>query len=361
MINPGRMNVSQGQLSSHQIANLSEKLPRASKAVVWVGDKKFLPLIEVSMSTFVKTLEMDAFAENVTLCLIHDGVSRESLETLEQGLQLPDNLKFSGLEIPRNFPEVHPASTYPSISYARLLIPSVFANYETVLYLDADTWILQDLSPLLLNQLPDGNTIGAALDPSIAIQVEQRAPTPPQTEMGTADVYLGGKLGLESSDDYFNAGVLVFHPNKMNPASFDDFWVDRVKSYPYWMADQDVLNSYARGRFARLDGSWNYLMGHNWPKSPAKKDIKILHFTGLARPWLIYLGTFCKPYHQLVISASVRGGIDDFYSGNPPAMVLRTILLFGFRSLPGSLSRLVRPVLAPINRRLMASRNRFLS
>ncbi|EIC91874.1 hypothetical protein IMCC13023_03530 [Candidatus Aquiluna sp. IMCC13023] len=334
--------MSQGQLSSDQIANLSGKLPRASKAVVWAGDKKFLPLIEVSMSTFVKTLELDAFAENVTLCLIHDGVSRESLETLEQGLQLPGNLKFSGLEIPRNFPEVHPASTYPSISYARLLIPSVFANYETVLYLDADTWILQDLSPLLLNELPDGHTIGAALDLNMANHVLWRSPTPSKTETRTADEYLWEKLGIDSADAYFNAGVLVFHPNQMNVASFDDFWVERVQNYPYWFSDQDALNSYVRGQFARLDGSWNFQSHSSWPKSPEKGAAKVSHVSGHFRPWNIYLGEFYEQYHQLVISASERHGSRDFYAANPVTMAIRTILVFGLRSMPVSLRRLVR-------------------
>ena len=90
----------QGQLSSDQIANLSGKLPSASKAVVWAGDKKFLPLLEVSMSTFVKTLELDAFEEDVALCLMHDGLTPESLQVLEQNLQLPSKLKFCGLEMP---------------------------------------------------------------------------------------------------------------------------------------------------------------------------------------------------------------------------------------------------------------------
>lgn len=338
--------MSQGQFSSDQIANLSEKLPSASKAVVWVGDEKFLPLIEVSMSTFAKTLRLDTFAENVTLCLIHDGVSRESLEILGQSLQLPSNLKFCDLEIPKNFPEVHPASTYPSISYARLLIPSVFAKYETALYLDADTWILQDLSPLLLNDLPDGHTIGASLDLGMAIHVDQGSPTPPNTGTRTAGEYLKEKLGIESVDDYFNSGVLVFHPNQMNPVSFDEFWVHRVKTYAYWFADQCVLNAYAKGQFARLDGSWNHMSQSSWPKSPAKRAINISHINGRARPWKIHMGKFYKPYHQLVVSSATKHGLRDSYTENPMRMAIRTISHFGFRSMPAFLRRLARWAIA---------------
>jgi lipopolysaccharide biosynthesis glycosyltransferase len=180
----------------------------------------------------------------------------------------------------------------------------------------------------------------------MAIHVKRKTPTPAHTETRTAGEYLRKKVGVEVGD-YLQAGVLVFHPNQMNAALFDDFWVDRVKSYPYWFGDQDVLNSYVKGRFARLDESWNYQVGFSWPKSPAKKDVRILHIAGLFRPWLMYLGKFYRPYHQMVMRASERYGSTDFFSGKPSAIATMTALMFGFMLLPASLKSLLKRVRQP--------------
>ena len=337
----------QGRLLDAQIEDLSTKLPLARRAVVWAGDQNFLPLIEASITTFTKSLNLGLFQDNLAVCLFHDGIGTESLNLLEKSLNLPDQLQFCDLELPKNFPAIDPESAWPTLAYARLLIPSVFAQFETVLYLDGDTWILDDLSPILLNPLPDGNSLGAVPDLVMAKHVLEKSPTPKKTKTLSADRYLSEKLEIQSVNDYFNSGVLVFHPSQMSPETFNEHWLENIRHNHYWFPDQDILNTYAKGQFARLDGEWNYLSQSTWPKSPTNQSIKILHLAGKTRPWRIHMGKFYQNYHQFVRGSAARHGVTKAYVTGPVLKIIRTILVFVFRMSPASLRRLARKVMRP--------------
>ena len=82
-------------------------------------------------------------------------------------------------------------------AYLRISLPSLLQkySYKKVLYLDADTLVLDDIVQLydtpLVNQ-----TIGAVIDPGQAYALK--------------------RLGIHSSDYYFNSGVMIIDIDRWN-------------------------------------------------------------------------------------------------------------------------------------------------
>lgn len=172
----------------------------------------------------------------------------------------------------RSFDGFATAHYISRMTFARFLIPSVLP--ETVsraVYLDADTLVLGDLSPLWNVDLDDYPT-AAVLD---GLDKHIRANTP-----GFEDV--------PRVKRYFNAGMLAIDVKKWR----DTKLVDDAHRYllanpktPY--SDQDALNVVCDGQWKELDSRWNF-QGHlhcSVGELPAEEMPAIVHFVTALKPW----------------------------------------------------------------------------
>ena len=136
--------------------------------------------------------------------------------------------------------KIHPIKISPEIledapvpkritkeTYYRLLMMDYLPeNIDRILYIDPDTIVLRDLSPLY-NIDFKGKTIAAA----------------GHTKLFIEDInHLRFKTGKESR--YFNAGVMMVNLEKMRKTVSGQMIFDYVKKHQRWLflADQDVLN-----------------------------------------------------------------------------------------------------------------------
>lgn len=155
--------------------------------------------------------------------------------------------------------------------YYRLFFPALISpEIKKLIYIDADTLILQDLAPLY-NFDTNSKPIAAAPDKGMF----------PRPELGTI-----------AEDSYFNSGVMVIDTEQWRKQEVFKKSLTFLQTYPekiIW-ADQDVLNAVLLGNWQKLDYEFNF-MRECVPTFLGKTDrakllarIFVLHFNG-PKPW----------------------------------------------------------------------------
>lgn len=165
-------------------------------------------------------------------------------------------------------------------TYYRLSIPSLFPQFEKVIYADIDMIFQQDLSELYQSSLLHNELLAAVLD--LAIDDKFYFPsTFPQ------------KIG-KTVKDYFNAGFLVMNLKRMREENvMEEF--NRHAKIKYDQNDQDVLNVVCNGRVQILPSMYNFQLNHfsNYMWGRKTSEIQFgelfkhatLHYTWKHKPW----------------------------------------------------------------------------
>lgn len=200
---------------------------------------------------------------------------------------VPDlDIRFLDVEqvVPHGLPRV---SVFSRAAYGRLFAPQCLGPESSrILYLDADTIVLNRISPLFEQGLGE-HAVGAVQSVSLPF-------------ISAADGLPYWKdSGVAHDAPYFNSGVLVIDCerwiNERIAQRALHAAVDHQESI-LW-PDQDALNVVLRGDFARLDSRWNVEsplrqpsnLGHALfdPTEIARAidDPAIVHFNGSPKPW----------------------------------------------------------------------------
>jgi lipopolysaccharide biosynthesis glycosyltransferase len=137
------------------------------------------------------------------------------------------------------------------------------ADLRRYLYIDVDTLVGRDLCELLEQDL-GGKPIGMVLN----------------DQMSEKDRAYVLSQSLDP-DRYFNTGVLLMDGQQFRSGRFDEGLLRERDALTYdpWFPDQDVMNSFFRGRIATLAQHWNLR------DAGAKPQGHIIHFTGRPKPW----------------------------------------------------------------------------
>ncbi len=171
-------------------------------------------------------------------------------------------------------------------TYYRFFLPQIFPNLDKVLYLDADTMIMKDISPLFNIDI-NGYYLGVTHDCEIV-----RASNFIGTKYSN---YFIKTLNVDLSN-YFQAGVMLVNLKKMREDNITDKLLDaleRIGSPKF--VDQDILNIVCQSKVKFIPQNWDYtwhlpLVDKNYldnlPQTfredyeNARKFPYIVHFTG---------------------------------------------------------------------------------
>ncbi len=166
-------------------------------------------------------------------------------------------------------------------TYYRFLIPEIFPFYKSVVYLDSDLILNEDIAKIIPKTL-DYYYIAAVRN------------------------YVGQKTKIRlmkdfniAAEDYINAGVVVinvelWNKEKVAERCFD--FLNNVDPAQLMYLDQDILNVVCNKRILYLDEAWNFywnmLHGDNEFVKQCSViserllcDYKILHFASDKKPW----------------------------------------------------------------------------
>ena len=165
-------------------------------------------------------------------------------------------------------------------TYYRLSIPSLFPQFDKVIYADIDMIFQQDLSELYQSSLLHNELLAAVLD--LAIDDKFYFPSTFPLKIG------------KTIKDYFNAGFLVMNLKQMREENVVEEF-NRHAKIKYDQNDQDVLNVVCNGRVQILPSMYNFQLNHfsNYMWGRKTSEIQFgelfkhatLHYTWKHKPW----------------------------------------------------------------------------
>lgn len=190
--------------------------------------------------------------------------------------------KISFVDVGETFKESEGLATghVTTATYYRLAIPTLFPQFEKVIYADIDMIFQQDLSELYQSSLSNGEWIAAARDLAIDDKFYFKSDLP----------YKVGK----SEKDYFNAGFLVMNLRLLREENVVEEF-NRHAKIKYDQNDQDVLNVVCNGHVQILPSIYNFQLNHfsNYMWKRKNPEIQFgdlfkyatLHYTWKHKPW----------------------------------------------------------------------------
>ncbi|QAY95897.1 hypothetical protein CWB41_09295 [Methylovirgula ligni] len=213
-------------------------------------------------------------------------------------------------------PVANPYADFPirenitATAYLRYRLPEILPDLTKVVYLDSDTVINADLSPLFDT---DVSGVPLAAVPDFAHLLGSREWDRYRAVYeGKAYIfrdYIQEVLGIGNLDSfpYMNSGVLLINLDEWRERGLGRQVVSFLAEHRLKYPDQDSLNRYVSGNFVRLDARWNAqapcakrrarflpkkLLGEkqvdDWA---AIRDLWfcdpwIIHYAGANKPWI---------------------------------------------------------------------------
>ncbi|AHN37189.1 glycosyltransferase family 8 protein [Helicobacter pylori] len=196
----------------------------------------------------------------------------------------------------------------------RLLLASIFPQYEKIIMFDVDTLFVGNISESFFIPLDD-HYFGAvrekdliAMDRNSAKDLYELRQMHAKT-IGVADTFPNN---LEEAqilfDNYFNAGFLALNLKSWRKENLENqlmgFFL--VKNEKLLFADQDALCFVCRGRILELPYSYNAHPSFlDTPSFPSIKEAHMLHFWG-DKPWKLFSVIGAKKWHEALIQTPFK-------------------------------------------------------
>jgi lipopolysaccharide biosynthesis glycosyltransferase len=181
----------------------------------------------------------------------------------------------------------------PICVYNKLLVPDVLPEeIHTALWLDSDTLVLGDISPLWDEGTGD-STVRAVQDSMVPLV---------SSDMGVARYR---ELGLRADAKYFNCGVMLMNVARWREQQVSERALQYLKTYARDVAflEQEGINAVLSNQCGPLDPHWNWSVsvGASFRQRSIDARVKIAHFSGNLKPWKHDSGNpFYALYYQYI-------------------------------------------------------------
>lgn len=228
------------------------------QAVALVSDSNYLEYAAYLGQKVVK------FDENIHVYIGTDGVDGHEFNSYFKQSTSIKQIIFD--EVLNDFNFFESSRHVSRASYIKLLLPKFLPSWvDTILYLDIDILLKEDIEPLLA--YPLNQTIAGT-----------------QFVNGEAEELFG-----HSNSPYFSAGVLLIDRDKWITEGRTEqcLAIAEARNSPLKYQDMDVLNLAFQDQWQILPPSFNYM---NWEDLNVGKSAKfvkpiIIHFPGPTKPW----------------------------------------------------------------------------
>lgn len=262
-------------------------MPKPIHIALTFDDNFWAPAYAVMRSVCLTTRRRD-----ITFHLLHDGLSeahRADLETVrsEFGIAIVHHELAEHAEFNRVCRSLPVDARLHTVMYARLLL-HLFVPKDAgrVIYLDCDTLVIAPIERLYEAEM-DGQPIAAVQDAMRLFVMKGR------------DMRAKGTI-FNGADDYFNSGVMLIDLEKFAsanpPAHIEAFKAQGLLEHLYF--DQDMLNLMFKGQWKALPWRFNITDPR---EAHQAMDPYIVHYTGKARPWLLYANVaFRRSYRHVM-------------------------------------------------------------
>lgn len=261
--------------------------------IVFAFNNDYSKYFGVALQSLIKNLQVTHFYDIV---VFSSDISLRNQKLLLK--MLPENFSLRFFDISEYISNLLkdiylPVMKYWSVEmYYRIIIPLIMPNYKKVLYVDSDIVFNDDICPLFDINF-DGKKILAVQDSFNLVSTLKESEARSQ--------YIKKILKLESTEKYFNSGVILF-----DITAFDsNDYLKCIKSafnqiQKTYYPDQDLLNYIFNNQIKLIDLKWNlqyHLSIFHKRDLPTLDKTKlaeyyqtfenpaIIHYTSPAKPW----------------------------------------------------------------------------
>lgn len=239
------------------LQKLSELAPLDSKdnrgiQIVLSSDSTYEPHLWVTISSIIDSAKSKS---DYYLYILDGGIKdKDSFYTL---LEKDKRFHIEFIDMSNQFLSSFESRHVSKAAYYRLAIFHLFKNFERVIYIDADSYILSDLSELFNTNI--GNKQIAGVRDSISYEIPWREKEISyKNYTGKAKNYYKDYLGFseEKFKNYFSSGVLIFNLKEIDLDKKIGELGELLKN-DYYSHDQDILN-------LLFNEEETYLLGREW-------------------------------------------------------------------------------------------------
>ena len=206
--------------------------------VVYTCDNNFVWIMGISM---ISLFENNKDIENLKVWLLGDNVSPENKQILKQ-LAVKYDREFTLVDVPDlHIPENMTSERWPKSAFTRMFSGELMPKDETkILYLDCD--IIINGSIKSLEVWDTGNYAVTSVKDCVSRLYKK-------------------KLGIETKDNYVNAGVLLMNLDIMRRLNIRKMMAEFIDSHKGLInyADQDILNGMFQGKFGILPPEYDVM------------------------------------------------------------------------------------------------------
>ncbi|MCR4663590.1 MAG: glycosyltransferase family 8 protein [Endomicrobiaceae bacterium] len=234
--------------------------------------------------SMLENANKDTFYDIHFLCT--GNVIKEDKEKLQELTLKYNNFSLSFTDMKDTFkdiPKTHEHVNY--VSAYKFLIPSLFPQFDKILYLDADIIVRTDLTDLYNTDIGDNYIAGCI---NLFNQTIKRKDLMKET-------------GIKSMDYYINAGVMLMNLKKIRQDKIDKQCIDMIGSFK-GSVDQHIINKVCYDKIFFIPLKYNVTQSSlQFLETKTSKNFyslqeaeqaynnpAIFHWTGPLKPWKYY-------------------------------------------------------------------------
>lgn len=252
--------------------------------IVISGDDNIFFTIAVVIVSLAENANADTFYD--IQCLCAGDVTDENKKKLELLKNRYSNFSLTFHDLKDTFKDIITTDNYHVnyVSAYKMLIPSMFPQYDKVLYLDTDILVRGDLTEFYNFDLEDNYLAGVPVFVNII---------PPNMNK-----YFTELLEIPNMDFYINAGVMLMNLKKIREDNIDKKWISLLGSYEK-SVDQHIINKVCYGKTRFVSLKWNvcfsalqFYLTNELSAFYSIREYKqafdnptIFHWTGEFKPW----------------------------------------------------------------------------
>lgn len=234
--------------------------------IFFAVDDGYIPFLAVALKSLIQEINI---SNKYNIRILYTNISEENRNKIKKYEK--DNVIIEFVNVSKNLEKLKDRlfirDYYSIATYYRILIPSLYPNYEKVLYLDADIVVLDDIAKLYHINI-NNYLIGAVSEHWLNKYQELQD-------------YATKVIGVSHYKKYINAGIMLMNLKELRKTQFEDKFLHLIETVKYTFAqDQDYFNRICKGRIKYLNEKWN-ASGYLYHKL----NPKIIHYT-IFKPWI---------------------------------------------------------------------------
>lgn len=241
------------------LQKLSELIPlkienKSGIQIVLSSDSTYEPHLWVTISSIIDSAKSES---DYYIYILDGGIKNRDFFYTLIGKNKRFHIEF--IDMSNQFLTSFESRHVSKAAYYRLAIFHLFKNFEKVIYLDADSYVLSDLSELFNTNILNKQIAGVRDSISYEIPWREKEISY-KNYSGKALNYYKDYLGFskEKFKNYFSSGVLIFNLKDIDLDKKTRELEELLKN-DYYSHDQDILNLLFNEKETYLLGrEWNY-------------------------------------------------------------------------------------------------------